>query len=99
MPPFPLAQRLRAGETVFSGWCMMGSPIVAETIAREGFAAVVLDAQHGLWNTDTLREGIGAVHHASAAPFVRVPLEDVGLVSRALEFGADGIVAPMINNA
>lgn len=99
MPAFALAQRLRAGETVFSGWCMMGSPIVAETIAREGFPAVVLDAQHGLWNTDTLREGIGAVHHAGAAPYVRVPLEDVGLVSRALDFGAEGIVAPMINNA
>jgi 4-hydroxy-2-oxoheptanedioate aldolase len=99
MPAFSLAQRLKAGETVFSGWCMMGSPIVAETIAREGFAAVVLDAQHGLWDTSTLREGIGAVHHGGAAPFVRVPLSDFGMVSRALDFGAEGIVAPMINTA
>lgn len=99
MPAFTLGQRLRAGETVFSGWCMMGSPIVAETIAREGFGAVVLDAQHGLWDTATLREGIGAVHHAGSAPIVRVPLDDTGLVSRMLDFGAEGIVAPMINNA
>jgi 4-hydroxy-2-oxoheptanedioate aldolase len=42
---FALARRLRAGETVYGAWCMLGSPIVAETIAREGFAAVVLDAQ------------------------------------------------------
>ena len=61
MTAFTLARRLRAGETVFSGWCMMGSPIVAETIAREGFAAVVLDAQHGLWDVTTLIAGIGAV--------------------------------------
>jgi 4-hydroxy-2-oxoheptanedioate aldolase len=96
---FSLARRLRAGETVFSGWCMMGSPIVAETIAREGFAAVVLDAQHGLWDTATLVTGIGAVHHAGAAPIVRVPLDDFGMVSRALDFGAEAIIAPMINNA
>ena len=39
MPAFSLARRLRAGETVFSGWCMLGSGIVAETVAREGFGA------------------------------------------------------------
>jgi 4-hydroxy-2-oxoheptanedioate aldolase len=94
---FALAKRLRAGETAFSGWCMMGSPIVAEMIAREGFAAVVLDAQHGLWDTTTLIAGVGAVHHAGAAAMVRVPLNDFGLVSRALDFGAEAIIAPMIN--
>jgi len=94
---FALARRLRAGETVYSGWCMMGSPIVAETIAREGFASVVLDAQHGLWDTASIFAGVGAVHHASAAPIVRIPLNDFGMVSRALDFGAEGIVAPMIN--
>jgi len=96
---FTLAKRLRAGETVFSGWCMMGSPVVAETIAREGFAAVVLDAQHGLWDTAALIAGVGAVHHAGAAAMVRVPLNDFGLVSRALDFGAEAIIAPMINTA
>lgn len=99
MTAFALAQRLRAGETVFSGWCMMGTPIVAETMAREGFASVVLDAQHGLWDTASIIAGVGAVHHAGSAPLVRVPLGDFGMVSRALDFGAEGIVAPMINTA
>ena len=99
MTAFALAKRLRAGETIFSGWCMMGSTIVAETIAREGFAAVVLDAQHGLWDTTSLVAGVGAVHHAGSAPMVRVPLNDFGMVSRALDFGAEAIIAPMINNA
>ena len=68
---------------------MLGSPVVAETIAREGFAAVVLDAQHGLWDTTSLITGIGAVNHAESAPLVRVPLNDFALVSRALDFGAE----------
>ncbi len=97
--PFPLARALRSGETVFSGWCSMGSPLAAETLGRGGFAAVVLDAQHGLWDTASLIAGIGAVHHANAAPVVRVPLNDFALVSRALDFGADAIIAPMINSA
>ena len=99
MPAIALARRLRAGETVYGAWCMIGSPVVAEAIAREGFAAVVLDAQHGLWDVSSLVAGAGAVNHAGAAPIVRVPLNDFALVSRALDFGAEAIIAPMINDA
>ena len=99
MPAFALARRLRACETVYGAWCMIGSPVVAEAIAREGFAAVVLDAQHGLWDVSSLVAGAGAVNHAGAAPIVRVPHNDFALVSRALDFGAEAIIAPMINDA
>ena len=39
---FSLAKRLHAGETVFSGWCGLPYPIVAETLARDGFTAVTI---------------------------------------------------------
>jgi 4-hydroxy-2-oxoheptanedioate aldolase len=77
---------------------MTGSPIVGETLAREGFAAVVLDAQHGLWDIASLIVGSAAIHHAEATPVIRVPFNDFALVSRALDFGAEAIIAPMINN-
>lgn len=99
MAAFALAGRLRAGEPVFSAWCTLASPLAAETIAREGFAAVVLDVQHGLWDTAALIAGIAALHHANAAPVVRIPLNDFAFVSRALDFGAEAIIAPMINSA
>jgi 4-hydroxy-2-oxoheptanedioate aldolase len=94
---FSLARCLRAGETVYAAWCTLASPVVAETIAREGFAAVVLDIQHGLWDTASIVAGIGALYHAGATPVVRVPLNDFAFVSRALDFGAEAIIAPMIN--
>ena len=34
-----------------------------------------------------------------AAPVVRVPLREKATVSRMLDFGAEGIIAPMINSA
>jgi 4-hydroxy-2-oxoheptanedioate aldolase len=37
------------------------------------------------------------VHMAGAAPIVRVPLGDFAVVSRVLDFGAEGVIAPMIN--
>jgi 4-hydroxy-2-oxoheptanedioate aldolase len=96
---FDLARRLRAGETVYSAWCNLGSPIVAETIAREGFGCVVLEQQHGLWDTASIVTGIGAVHYAGSTPAMRVPLADFAFVSRALDMGAEAIIAPMINSA
>ena len=84
---------------MFSSWCTLASPIVAETIAREGFAAVVLDIQHGLWDTAAIIAGIGALHHAGSTTLVRVPVGDFVFVSRALDFGAEAIIAPMINTA
>jgi 4-hydroxy-2-oxoheptanedioate aldolase len=96
---FSLAGRLRAGATVFSGWCGLPYPIVAETLGRDGFAAVTLDGQHGLWDVNAMLTTIAAVRQAGAAPIVRVPVGDFALVSRALDFGAEGIIAPMINSA
>ena len=39
------------------------------------------------------------MRQGGAAPVVRVPVGDFALVSRALDFGAEGIIAPMINTA
>jgi 4-hydroxy-2-oxoheptanedioate aldolase len=97
VPAFELARRLRAGETVFTAWCNLGSPVVAETIAREGYACAVFDAQHGLWDLTAVINGIVALHGAGSTPGVRVPLADFAFVSRALDFGAEAIIAPMIN--
>jgi 4-hydroxy-2-oxoheptanedioate aldolase len=94
---FSLAQRLRAGETVHSGWCGLPSPIVAELVGREGFPAVTLDAQHGLWDIASMVTAIAQVRLGGAAPIVRVPVGEFATASRALDFGAEAIIAPMIN--
>ena len=44
---FTLATRLHAGETVFSGWCGLPYPLVAETLARDGFANLHREVQYG----------------------------------------------------
>src|SRR5262249_1735994 len=94
---FSLARQLRSG-TVFAGWCGLPSPLVAELVARAGFPAIVLDQQHGLWDTASLFAAIAAVHQAQAAPIVRVPVGDFAMVSRALDMGAEGVIAPMVSS-
>ena len=41
---------------------------------------------------------IGPVRHAGASPVVRIPLNDFASASRALDVGAEAVIAPMINN-
>jgi 4-hydroxy-2-oxoheptanedioate aldolase len=96
---FTLGRRLAAGDTVHTGWCALASPIVAEAVAREGFVAVTIDQQHGLWDTAAAAAGIAAVRAGGAAPIVRIPLGAFAAASRALDFGAEGVIAPMINTA
>jgi 4-hydroxy-2-oxoheptanedioate aldolase len=98
LPGFSLGRRLAAGETVYTGWCALPAPIVAESIAREGFVAVTIDQQHGLWDTAATVAGIAAIRMGGAAPIVRIPLGTFAVASRALDFGAEGIIAPMINS-
>jgi 4-hydroxy-2-oxoheptanedioate aldolase len=97
-PGFPLAARLRAGETVYSSWCSLASPIVAEMTAREGFSTAVVDQQHGLWDSTQAHTAIASIRQAGGSPIVRVPLDDFGGVSRMLDWGAEGVIMPMINN-
>src|SRR3977135_3994261 len=94
---FSLARRLRAGEPVVSGWCGLPYPIVAELVGREGFPAVTLDGQHGLWDTASVLAAVAQVRQGGAAPIVRIPVGESATASRALDFGAEGIIAPMIN--
>jgi 4-hydroxy-2-oxoheptanedioate aldolase len=96
---FSLARRLRLGETVFSAWCGLPAPLVAENVARAGFSAAVIDQQHGLWDTATTLQAIAGIHQAGSAPIVRVPLNDFAGAARVLDFGAEGVIAPMINSS
>jgi 4-hydroxy-2-oxoheptanedioate aldolase len=99
LPGFSLARRLAAGETVFTGWCSaVPSPLVPETIAREGFPAVTVDQQHGLWDNAGTLAAIAAIRSGGAAPVVRIPLGAFAVASRVLDCGAEGVIAPMINN-
>ena len=99
LPGFSLARRLAAGETVYTGWCALPAPIIVETIAREGYVAVAIDQQHGLWDTTATVAGIAAIRQGGAAPLVRVPLGAFATASRVLDFGAEGVIAPLINTA
>ena len=94
-----LAERLRAGETLISGWTQLPEPLVSELVARQGFDAVTMDMQHGLHDTQSVMRSISGVAYAGKPAIVRIAVGDNATASRALDFGAEAVIAPMINSA
>ena len=94
-----LKQRLDAGKTVLSGWCGITDPRYLEAVASHDFDTIVLDMQHGFFDETSIQHAIAAVANCGKAPLVRIPLARWDTASRVMDFGALGVIAPMINNA
>jgi 4-hydroxy-2-oxoheptanedioate aldolase len=73
-------------------------PLLAEAVARAPFGAVTLDVQHGLHDTQSVMRSVGAIAQLGKPAIVRLAVDDFGPASRALDFGAEAVIAPMINS-
>jgi 4-hydroxy-2-oxoheptanedioate aldolase len=93
-----LESRFAAGEAVCSAWSGVPDALTVELLAAQGFDAVTLDMQHGGHNEDSVLRSIAPVLHAGKPVLVRVPVGRFDMASRALDFGAEAVIAPMVNS-
>jgi len=93
-----LSERLAAGETILSAWSAIPDALTVEAVAAAGFDAVTLDMQHGGHHEDSVLRGIVPLLHRGRHPVVRIPVGRFDMASRALDFGAEAVIAPMINS-
>lgn len=95
----PLKARWEKDEVTLGAWCMIPEPLTAEALGRAGFDWVLVDMQHGCMDYETALDMIRAIDTTPAQPVLRVPWNDPGIIGRALDAGALGIVIPMIQTA
>lgn len=98
----PFAHRLRqarTGAAILNGWVALPSPLAAEALLQAGWDSVTIDMQHGTADYADLLALLPVIEKAGAAALVRVPWLDEAAVMRALDAGARGIIAPMIETA
>jgi 4-hydroxy-2-oxoheptanedioate aldolase len=93
-----LESRLAEGETVCSAWSGVPDALTVEILAAQGFDAVTLDMQHGGHNEDSVLRSIVPVQRAGKPALVRVPVGRFDMASRALDMGAEAVIAPMVNS-
>jgi 4-hydroxy-2-oxoheptanedioate aldolase len=95
----PIRKIWGIGGKVLNGWVALPSPLATEALARAGWDSITIDLQHGTADYADLLSLLPIIEKAGAAPIVRVSWLDEAAIMRALDAGALGIIAPMINTA
>ncbi|WP_194291378.1 HpcH/HpaI aldolase family protein [Cumulibacter manganitolerans] len=80
-------------------WATIGEPRLAAALEATGFDWVCLDGQHGHFDDRAVRETLALRGKPAATVLTRVLRNDVGLIGRALDAGADGVIVPMVQSA
>lgn len=93
-----LEARLAAGEVVCTAWSGVPDPLTVELLAGQWFDAVTLDMQHGGHHEDSVLRSVVPILRAGKPPLVRIPVGRFDMASRALDFGAEAVIAPMVNS-
>lgn len=95
----PLLTCWSAGKTALNGWISIPSVVSAQAMASAEWDSLTVDMQHGCSDYSDLTHILPVIASAGKAPVVRVPWLDEAMIMRALDAGALGIIAPMINTA
>jgi 2-dehydro-3-deoxyglucarate aldolase/4-hydroxy-2-oxoheptanedioate aldolase len=91
-----LRRKLSADEPTHGLWVTLEAPAVSEMAAALGLDWIVIDAEHGALDWRDIAAHLRAVVRSRTAALVRLVENDRGLIKRALDLGADGVVLPRI---
>lgn len=98
-----IANRLKTlwaeGKPAINGWCSIGNPFTAEIMAAQGFDSVTIDMQHGALDYSAVLPMFQAMRASGATLMARVPWNEPGIIMKALDAGAYGIICPMVNTS
>jgi 2-keto-3-deoxy-L-rhamnonate aldolase RhmA len=90
----PLRRKLLAKETCYGLWVTVESPSVTEVAVAMGLDWICIDMEHGHLDFHDVMDHLRALRGSETAGIVRVPQIEFSPIKRALDMGADGIIAP-----
>lgn len=93
----PLRERLRGGQRAIGALVRMPSEDVVEMLGVAGHDFVVVDCEHGPADVLALRQHIALAELHGMATLVRIGEDETTLAQRALDQGAQGIIAPHVD--
>lgn len=94
-----IKSRWQAGKPVLNGWLSIANAFSAEIMAQQGYDSLTIDLQHGFVGYDEAKSMLQAMRASGVASMVRVPWLEPGIIMKALDAGAWGVICPMVNTA
>ena len=92
-----LRSKLQSKQITIGSWITVGSPVVAEIMARSGFDWLVVDMEHSAITLDIAQDLIRIIDLCKVPPLVRVGHNQPNLIKRVMDAGAHGVIVPMVN--
>jgi 2-keto-3-deoxy-L-rhamnonate aldolase RhmA len=93
-----LRRRLALRQPLGVFWMSTLSSAIIELAASAKPDAIVIDAQHGVWDRPAIEHAVGAVRHQISV-LVRTAANNPLAIGQALDAGAEGVIVPMIETA
>ncbi len=93
-----LRQKLAQSHSVYGLWVTLESASISEMAVALGLDWVVVDAEHGHLDWSDILEHIRATVRSDTVCLVRIAELNLGLIKRALDIGADGVVVPWVES-
>jgi 4-hydroxy-2-oxoheptanedioate aldolase len=87
----------KSGGAAVNGWLAIPNSFSAETMAHQGWDTLTIDLQHGVVDYPSMVTMLQAVSTTPTVPIVRVPWLEPGILMKALDAGAYGVICPMVN--
>jgi 4-hydroxy-2-oxoheptanedioate aldolase len=85
------------GKPAINGWLSIGCPFTAEIMAAQDYDSVTIDMQHGALDYADTLPMMQAMRASGKTLMARVPWNDPGIIMKAMDAGAYGIICPMVN--
>ena len=92
-----LRQLWAEDKAAINGWLAIPNSFSAEVMAHQGWDTLTIDLQHGVIDYAALVPMLQAISTTPTVPIVRVPWLEPGILMKALDAGAYGVICPMIN--
>jgi 4-hydroxy-2-oxoheptanedioate aldolase len=99
LPANKFKRALKEGRPQIGIWSSLSSHIVAEILAGAGFDWVLLDTEHSPNELPMVQSELHAMSEGDATPVVRVPWNDMVMIKRFLDIGAQSLLVPYVQSA
>jgi 4-hydroxy-2-oxoheptanedioate aldolase len=93
-----IKKMIAEGEVVVGTFAFLPAPASVEIIGYAGFDFVIIDVEHGACGPlgTELENMIRAAYAADITPLIKVTENDSGMILKALDFGAKGVLVPHV---
>ncbi|MGH8714019.1 MAG: HpcH/HpaI aldolase family protein [Casimicrobiaceae bacterium] len=90
---------IASGRTPLGAWLSSGSPATAEALGCAGFDFLVVDMEHTPIDPPQMVDILRAIAGTPAQAIARPPWNDIVMIKRALDAGAQTLLLPFVQDA